>query len=165
MDTFPVIYLQEIGQMIMTNIDFGESEAANRVVVKSGVDADLDEMRQKYAGIGDMLSEVARQITELAAVPENIAAVLNVIYFPQIGYLTTVPAISRGQSDSPSVVTDGSGEEMQPAFVGEDWEYQFCTATTFYYKNPQMRDMDDYFGDVYGAIGGIYLFIIHSYRR
>jgi len=152
MDTFAVFYLQNIGQMIVDTIDFEESAEVNRVVVKSNVDAQLDEMRRMFAGMGDMLSEVARQITASAALPGNIAAALNVIYFPQIGYLVTVPGVTRTPANTVSESTEN--EEVRPAFVGEDWEFQFCTATNWYYKNPQMREMDDYFGDMYGLIGG-----------
>ncbi|KAF8244532.1 hypothetical protein K440DRAFT_513134, partial [Wilcoxina mikolae CBS 423.85] len=160
MDTFAVIYLQNVGQMIADTIDFDESAQANRVVVKSNVDTQLDEMRRMFAGMGDMLSEVARQITTSAALPRNIATTLNVIYFPQIGYLITVPGVPITPLNSVSESTET--EEVRPVFVGENWEFQFCTATNWYYKNPQMREMDDYFGDMYGLIGDREIEIIHE---
>ena len=136
--------------MITDTIDFEESQAVNRVVVRSGVDDRLDEMRRMYAGMGDMLSEVARRIT--SSLPENVATLLNVIYFPQIGYLVVMTSLPRTASDAPTESTED--EEVGPAYEGDDWELQFCTATNWYYKNPETRELDEYFGDLYGLIGG-----------
>ncbi|KAA8906732.1 muts domain V-domain-containing protein [Sphaerosporella brunnea] len=160
LDTFEVPDLTDIGQIITDTIDFEESANVNRVVVKEAVDPRLDEMRRLYAGMGDMLSEVARQITASADLPGNVVNALNVIYFPQIGYLVVVPSVTRTPSGLPTESTES--EEVRPAFVGEDWEFQFCTATSWYYKNPQMREMDDYFGDMYGLIGDREIEIIHE---
>jgi DNA mismatch repair protein MSH5 len=152
MDTFEVHHLTNIGQLITDTIDFEESANVHRVVVKNNVDPRLDKMRRTYAGMGDMLSEVAREITASAALPGNVANALNVIYFPQIGYLVVVPSVPRTPSGVATESTEN--EEVQPAFVGEDWEFQFSTATSWYYKSPEMRQMDEYFGDLYGLIGG-----------
>jgi len=122
----------------------------HRVVVKTGVDEKLDEMKRAYDGIESMLAEVARGIG--SHLPENVRASVNVIFFPQLGYLIVVPAVPK--TPSATVTNSTENEEVRPVFVGEDWEYQFCTATSWYYKSPQMREMDDYFGDMYGIICG-----------
>ncbi|CAG8812394.1 17289_t:CDS:2, partial [Racocetra fulgida] len=54
-------------------IDFDESVKESRIVVKPHVDE----------------FEVAREIS--TSIPTEFASTLNVIYFPQLGYLVTVP--------------------------------------------------------------------------
>ena len=150
MENFASLHLQNIGQMIIDTVDFEESAVQHRVVVRTNVDEELDEMKRMFDGMESMLAEVSRDIG--SHLPENVGANLNVIYFPQLGYLVAVPVVPKTPSATATNSTES--EEVRPAFVGEDWEYKFCTATSWYYKNPQMREMDDHFGDMYGIICG-----------
>jgi DNA mismatch repair protein MSH5 len=149
MENFKVSELQEVGQMIHDTIDFEESSLQHRVVVKRHIDEELDRMKRMYDGLDDMLGQVARQIA--AEIPGPVDTTLNVIYFPQLGYLIVVPADEKGGS-----IADGSSGEVsgRPSYTGDDWEFQFSTETSWYYKSPQMREMDNYFGDMYGLICG-----------
>lgn len=70
-------------------VDFDESVIEGRCVVKHNVDEELDHMRQTYHGLGSFLSEIAKEIS--LTIPSDFASVINVIYFPQLGYLITVP--------------------------------------------------------------------------
>lgn len=81
--------LRDLGTMINTYIDFDESESEDRFVVKHNVDEELDEMKRAYAGLDDLLSEVARD--EVHKVPINWRKSLSVVYFPQLGYLISLP--------------------------------------------------------------------------
>ena len=107
------------------------------MVVKRNVDEQLDGLKRIYDGMNSMLSEVAKTISE--TLPDDVATKLNVIYFPQLGYLIVIP------------LNPQNGESE---FMMHDWEFQFSTATSFYYKSPQMREMDGYFGDMHGLICG-----------
>lgn len=151
MDTFEVSRIQAVGQIIHDTIDFDESSLQHRVVVKHHVDDELDQMKRMYDGMDSMLSEVAQQVA--AGIPQNIAINLNVIYFPQLGYLIVVPSVGGG-NPSEGQSTGASEVEGRPVYVGGDWDFQFCTGTSWYYKSPQMREMDNYFGDMYGLICG-----------
>lgn len=150
-ETIDVSQIQAVGQMIHDTIDFDESLLQRRVVVQRNVDDELDQMKRMYDGMDSMLSEVARQV--VAGIPQDVATNLNVIYFPQLGYLIVVPS-TEGSDLSETQSNSESGMAGGPAYVGGDWEFQFCTGTSWYYKSPQMRQMDDYFGDVYGLICG-----------
>lgn len=46
-------------------------------------------MRQNYHGLDSFLSEIAREIS--LQIPAEFTTTINVIYFPQLGYLITVP--------------------------------------------------------------------------
>ncbi|CAG8717154.1 11818_t:CDS:10, partial [Dentiscutata erythropus] len=117
-------------------IDFDESVKEGRIVVKLHVDEELDHMKRTYDGLDDFLFEVAREIS--SSIPTEFASTLNVIYFPQLGYLVTVP-LKPEWRDEEDFKIDGL-------------YYQFSTATTVYYKNDRMRELDEYLGDIHGLI-------------
>lgn len=153
--------LQRIGQDITDTIDFEESALQGRVVVKQHIDEKLDEMKRSYEGMESMLSEVAREIA--ITLPPEVQTLLNVIYFPQIGYLLVMPSVPETMPpDGGATVTESSIEEVRPAWVQDDWEFQFFTGACWYYKNPQMRELDDWFGDMYGDICDREIEIIHE---
>ncbi|CAG8489217.1 10316_t:CDS:10 [Ambispora gerdemannii] len=135
-ETFVVTELKDIGSVINDVIDFDESANENRVVVKLHIDEELDEMKRTYNGLDDFLSEVAREIA--TTIPSEFASSLNVIYFPQLGYLITVPLKPEWKEE----------EDFQI----EGLYYQFSTVTTVYYKNDRMRELDEYLGDIHGLI-------------
>lgn len=129
--------LAEIGSMIGEIVDFVASEDARRTVVLPGVDAELDDRKQVYEGIEDMLSRVAAEIA--SQVPENIRE-LNVIFFPQIGFLVSVG------HDEDAVPTPYTGPEDDP------WEKMFNSESCAYYKNMHTSALDNEFGDIYSNI-------------
>jgi len=53
------------------------------------VDEHLDEMRRTYQGLDSFLSQIAKEISE--TIPTEFTHAINVIYFPQLGYLIAVP--------------------------------------------------------------------------
>ncbi|CAZ86442.1 unnamed protein product [Tuber melanosporum] len=157
-ENFNVPSLQEVGQMITETIDFEESVALHRVVIQRNIDEELDEMKRLYDGLGDMLGTVARDIAR--DMPLDVATSLNVIFFPQIGYLIVIPAQGTGNTTH-GLLNDPSGG---PAYAQEGWDLQFCTETNWYYKNPQMRDLDDYFGDLYGRVCDREIELVHAMK-
>lgn len=65
------------------------STQESRTVVLPGIDEGLDQMKRTFAGLDALLSRVAYKLSE--TIPLDLQESLNVIYFPQIGFLTTVP--------------------------------------------------------------------------
>ncbi|RHZ76807.1 hypothetical protein Glove_192g13 [Diversispora epigaea] len=135
-EIFVVSDLKDIGSNINDVIDFDESVKENRIVIKPHIDEELDHMKRTYDGLDDFLSEVAREIS--TTIPTEFASTLNVIYFPQLGYLITVPLKPEWK------------EEQD--FQINGLYYQFSTATIVYYKNDKMRELDEYLGDIHGLI-------------
>lgn len=157
MDSFDTESIQAVGQMITDTIDFEQSQDLGRVVVKDGVDERLDTLRYQYNGMEDMLGRAARDLAD-SIFPEGAnQPSLNIVYFPQIGYLISVPSVTRLISVDGISESGISEEEVGPEFVGDDWEFAFSTATTWYYKNPGVIEMDEHYGDTYGMIGGKFL--------
>ncbi|KAK7535428.1 muts domain V-domain-containing protein [Phyllosticta citricarpa] len=130
--------LGQVGKKISEVIDFDQSAEQRRTVVLPGVDERLDNMKNTYDGMEHLLSQVARSIAN--EVPAILGANINVIFFPQIGFLTTVP------------IDPVSGTSVYDGSVEEPWEPMFTSEQIAYFKNNKMREMDEHFGDVHGMI-------------
>jgi DNA mismatch repair protein MSH5 len=75
---------------------------------------------------------------------------LNVIYFPQIGFLCTTP------------IDPGTGVAVYDGSLDHPWERMFATEEQVYFKNSETREMDEHFGDVYGIISDREIEISHE---
>ena len=102
-----------LGRSLTEQVDFEKSAEELRTVVLPGIDDELDRMRWDFDGLGHLLSQVARRLSE--RLPADVHESLNVIYFPQIGFLTTLP-IDPATNTS---VYEGSDEGP--------WERMFST--------------------------------------
>ncbi|KAI4754544.1 hypothetical protein E4T52_13305 [Aureobasidium sp. EXF-3400] len=148
MEQFQGIRLAEVGKSITEIIDFELSRDQGRNIVRQGVDHDLDELKRTYEGLESLLAQVARHVAQ--SVPEELNANINVVFFPQIGFLIAIPqspitghGIFEGPEDAP-------------------WEKMFTTEEFAYYKNENVIEMDSYFGDIYGRICDREIEIIHE---
>ncbi|KAG0305462.1 MutS protein msh5 [Dissophora globulifera] len=133
---FEVQNLMDIGAFIHDVIDFDESVIEGRCVVKHSVDEELDRMRQTYHGLDSFLSEIAKEISQ--TIPSDFTSTINVIYFPQLGYLITVPMNPEWKTEQD--------------YHLQGLSYQFSTMSTVYYKNSAMRELDEHLGDIHGLI-------------
>ncbi|KAF2019048.1 hypothetical protein BU24DRAFT_341301 [Aaosphaeria arxii CBS 175.79] len=140
--------LCQLGKRINDIIDFDRSEDESRTIIRAGVDEELDHMKRTFDGLGSLLAEVERKLAE--DIPHNLRQTLNVIYFPQIGFLTTTPI----DPETREVVYEGGFENP--------WERMFATEDQCYFKNSQMREMDDHFGDLFGLISDREIEICHE---
>lgn len=113
-----------------------------RTVINAGVDLELDEMKRSYDGLDDLLGHTARQVA--ATVPSVYNLDLNVIFFPQIGFLISIPF-------NP---TTGRGDYEGGEAEDQRWSRVFSTLERVYYKDARMLALDDHCGDIYGTICG-----------
>jgi DNA mismatch repair protein MSH5 len=130
--------LAGVGKLISDVVDFEASKEQRRTIVLPGVDEELDEAKRTYDGIEDLLSQVAGHVAGI--VPAELDSKVNVIFFPQIGFLISI----RLQEGTAHGVFQGTAEDP--------WEKMFATESNAYYKNSNMTEMDQYFGDIYGRI-------------
>ncbi len=127
--------LQRIGRAIHETVDVELSNEQQRTVVKRGINDQLDEVKDVYDGMDEILSEKAIQIAK--SVGLNIE--LNVIYFPHLGFHVTIP------------LDETTHEPISDA--GElGWQHMFTTDRQVYYKDQTMREMDEELGDLYAEI-------------
>ncbi|XXG99069.1 hypothetical protein Hte_005403 [Hypoxylon texense] len=142
--------LCQVGELISQTIDFEQSMERGRTAVKHGVDPNLDELKRSYDGMEHFLTNViARLRNELPEWARNY--VQNCIFFPQLGFLTVVsvnPETGKGNYD-------GEG-------LNDVWERMFAADGCVYYKNRQMKEMDEHFGDAYCMIIDREIEIIHE---
>ena len=140
LEKFEVHHLGTVGKMITDIVDFAESQQMHRTVVLPGVDENLDEMKRQYDGLEDMLNHLSREIGQV--IPEHFALNLNVIFFPQIGFLISMPV-------NPITETvDYQGPEEN------EWRQVFHTADRVYFKDYRMEELDNTVGDIYADICG-----------
>ncbi|KAL9589019.1 MAG: hypothetical protein Q9203_002186 [Teloschistes exilis] len=107
-----------------------------------GVDDELDTMKQTYDGIEDLLNKTSQSIAE--TVPVRYSLDLNVIFFPQIGFLISIPIDPE----------TGRGNYEGAAIDGDAWDRIFSTRSRVYYKDFRMRELDETLGDMYAVICG-----------
>ncbi|KAJ3392725.1 MutS protein msh5 [Lobulomyces angularis] len=140
----------DLCQKILQVVDFDESELNedSRTVVKVGVDLELDAMKVKFHGLDEYLGKVAYQVSANLKL-ENPKSSLRVIYFPQLGYLIALPF----QSDCDSF------KDIQGLI------FQFCTASTVYYKNDTMFELDESLGDLHSLIADREIEIIQTLQE
>ncbi|OSD07423.1 hypothetical protein PYCCODRAFT_1463684 [Trametes coccinea BRFM310] len=137
LDALDVASFREIGNAVNETIDWEESTNAGRVCVKSHVDEELDNLKHIYHGIDAVLSKVATRVS--ATVPSDYASSLNVVYFPQLGFLVCVPMQDEWHGEAGIKVLDG-------------WTFQFSSEFHVYFKSQEMHDMDTHIGDLHPAI-------------
>lgn len=139
----PPAELVTVGDAINSTIDFEQSKSRHRPSVKIGVDAELDELKRRYDGMGSFLTEVINHINQ--QLPEWAAQYIrSCIFLPQLGFLTVVeldPETGKGKYEG-----EGS-DDIQ-------WERLFTADGTVCYKNKFMKDLDGTYGDMYCEIGG-----------
>ncbi|KXJ88238.1 muts domain V-domain-containing protein [Microdochium bolleyi] len=139
-----------IGERITQTIDFEQSEERGRTAVRSGVDADLDELKRSYDGMEDFLTAVLGSLRQ--QLPEWARKYIqNCSFLPQLGFLTVVAL----EQKTGRGCYDGEGSDGQ-------WECMFAADGCVYYKNQQMREMDAQFGDAYCMIIDREIEIVHS---
>lgn len=132
------VTLAALGRLITAAIDFDESGEQHRTIIKAGYSSELDEAKREYSGLESLLSHVADHIAR--GIPSVHDAQLNVIFFPQIGFLIAVrrlPYEDRG-------VYEGDEDDQ--------WQKMFTTNEYAYYKNSNVKEMDDRYGDIYAGI-------------
>ncbi|KAI2621077.1 muts domain V-domain-containing protein [Hypoxylon sp. NC1633] len=142
--------LCQVGELISQTIDFEQSMERGRTAVRHGVDAGLDELKRSYDGMEIFLTSVIAKLrSELPEWARNY--VQNCIFFPQLGFLTVVSL----NPETGKCNYDGEG-------LNDVWERMFAAEGCVYYKNKQMKEMDEHFGDAYCMIIDREIEIIHE---
>ncbi|KAI0031053.1 DNA mismatch repair protein MutS [Vararia minispora EC-137] len=128
---------REVGMIVNGTIDWEDSTTAGRICIRPHVDEELDNRKHVYNGIDTVLSRVAEEIS--TAVPPDYVATLNVVYFPQLGYLVCVPMSEEWRGKDGIQVLEG-------------WTFQVSPESHVYFKNDKMHDLDKHLGDLYPSI-------------
>ncbi|KAI1423077.1 putative MSH5 protein [Xylaria sp. FL1777] len=142
--------IRQVGELITETIDPEQSVDRGRTAVKQGIDVDLDERKRSYDGMESFLANVIAKLQ--GSIPEWARQyVRNCIFFPQLGFLTVVsinPQTGKGNYD---------GEGLH-----DTWVCMFLADGCAYYKNRQMKELDEELGDLYCMIIDREIEIIHQ---
>jgi DNA mismatch repair protein MSH5 len=112
----------------------------HRTVVLPGVDEELDELKRKYDGLEDLLNKTSKNIA--SSIPDHFSLDLNVIFFPQIGFLISMPmGTVTGRAEYEG------GDDGHP-----QWDRVFSTSLRVYYRDYRMEELNSHFGDMYAVI-------------
>jgi DNA mismatch repair protein MSH5 len=112
-EKFEGFHLAQVGRRISETVDLEKSAEQSRTVILPGVDKELDRLKRTLDGLDDLLNKVAAKLSE--KMPSDLRASLNVIYFPQIGFLITVP------------IDPNNGDAVYVGSFDNAWEQMFTT--------------------------------------
>ena len=114
--------INDVCNAIRQAIDFERSALENRVCVKLGLDEELDNLRGKYDTISNELTKASEEILTRYVLSSMfpLAESLNVVYFPQIGFLTSLTF---------------QNNEFPDNMDNAHWEIQFTSENAVYFKN------------------------------
>ncbi|KAI0012933.1 muts domain V-domain-containing protein [Xylariaceae sp. FL0662B] len=144
------IRTKQTGELIAQTVDFEQSRERGRTAVKHGVDASLDELKRRYDGMESFLDGAVAKLRR--DVPEWAKTyVQNCIFYPQLGFLTVVSLNPETRKSN----YNGEG-------LNDVWEGMFIADGSIYYKNRQMKEMDEQVGDAYSMIIDREIEIIHE---
>ncbi len=126
----------DIGASIARLIDWDQSRADGTVVIRPGVDEIIDDCNSRMAELPEILGMIARKVErDLSEEEKENIEDLNVIFFPQMGYLIAA--------------------QFAPGFEGKipyGWDRRFQSEDTSYFKDEKMFDLDSEPGDMHGII-------------
>lgn len=128
---------KRLGKALFETIDLEETAEQHRTVIKRDIDPALDQIKDTYDHMDDMLVQVA--IASMQDVPPSDPAPnLIVTYIPNIGFLVSMPC--------------DQAEDLMAIGFSPDWERMFWTEKGAYFKNNRMRDLDNTIGDLWTII-------------
>jgi DNA mismatch repair protein MSH5 len=144
---------------ISATINWQSSREENRPVAKFSVDptGELDKMREFYDDLDVYLQEMAEKILSEELVSDDGTPLLNKkivgevrgVYFPQLGFLISVPIHFQRSGQLAHLTWDGSEEnKTEYSFLEEI----FTTETHAFFKTGYTREFDNDVGDIYSKI-------------
>ncbi|KAG2153131.1 DNA mismatch repair protein MutS [Suillus bovinus] len=139
--TLDIASFKDTGNAVNETIDWEESTNNNRICVRPYIDEELDQRKHIYAGLDAVLCKVAEQICQ--NIPVDYTTSLNVVYFPQLGFLICVPMQEEWRSEEGIKVLDGWNFQVSP-------DHLFSAHV--YFKSEEMHDMDMHIGDLHPSI-------------
>lgn len=138
---------QRIGKTVWDVVDRDESQQQSRTVVKRGINQDLDQVKDAYDSMDELLSRTA--IETVSEFPPDVpVSTLSVVYIPQLGFHITM--------------AHEAAEVLTTQGLNGVWEKVFTTDAGAYFKNNRMRTLDNELGDLWAQICDAEIEISHE---
>ncbi|KAL0469200.1 muts domain V domain-containing protein [Neurospora intermedia] len=127
----------QAGEMIVNTIDFELSQDTGRTEILPGASERLDELKDDFTQVYQILSDVKREI--LTQIPKwAVQYVQECTIVPRLGFLIVV-ALNPETGEGAFNVTGLADDEWHQVVKDEQWAY---------YKNRAMVELDDMYGDL-----------------
>ncbi|XP_030852614.1 mutS protein homolog 5-like [Strongylocentrotus purpuratus] len=140
--------IHQVAAAISQLVDFEESFAQNRFIVKPHVDEELDQRKRTYSTLPSLMTTVARE--ELDRLGPHIEE-CSIIYVPQLGYLLALPCTQH--------MTETKD------FTIEGLQFMFMSNNTVHYKSARTRALDVKLGDTHCDITDHETQIMHQLQN
>ncbi|PQK09386.1 hypothetical protein BB8028_0001g14560 [Beauveria bassiana] len=137
--------------LVKKTIDFEQSKLRGRYCILSGVDPDLDQLKRRYDGMEDFLTQVIGKIIENTASWAR-QYIRSCIFLPQLGFLLVIDLDE----------TTGQGKYSGEGQSHDTWEKMFTADGSACYKTKQMHELDEAYGDIYSQIGDREVELLHK---
>nr|XP_054764857.1 mutS protein homolog 5-like [Lytechinus pictus] len=140
--------VHHVAAAISQLVDFEESFAQKRFVVKPHVDEELDQRKRTYSTLPSLMTTVARE--ELDRLGSDVEE-CSIIYVPQLGYLLALPC------------TKHMAETKD--FTIEGLQFMFMSNNVVHYKSARTRALDVKLGDTHCDITDHETQIMHQLQN
>ncbi|MCO5598539.1 hypothetical protein L7F22_052636 [Adiantum nelumboides] len=125
-------------------IDWQESSFAQRIIVRRGLDAELDKYRQTYTNLPGILENITQGF--VTGLEMEFVEMYDVAteYYPQIGFVTSLHR------------KDGFAVDQTTVMAGKEqgWTYQYGSEVKAFFKSDFTRELDTNIGDLHSLISG-----------
>lgn len=113
-----------LSHLIRRIIDIESYKTSEIYTVRQHVSPELDALRRKYSNLPDFLTAAVSELAE--GINSAEVEAINIVYFPQLGFLITLPLVPNG---------------IDPTALGTElgFELQFQSDKICYYKNEKMK--------------------------
>lgn len=113
-----------LSHLIRRIIDIESFKTSEIYTVRQNVSPELDALRRKYSNLPNFLTSAVSELAQ-GINSANVEAI-NIVYFPQLGFLITLPLPPNG---------------VDPTVLGAElgFELQFQSDKICYYKNDKMK--------------------------
>ncbi|KAL6928489.1 hypothetical protein ACO0SA_003230 [Hanseniaspora valbyensis] len=143
--------ITSLTESILLFLNIEETFLENKIVIKDGFNSKLDEYREVYNSMEDILAKKADLINNQIITHLNTNLKIAVLYVPQLGYL-----ISMAKKVFDPVFLD------DPVF---NFSLIFDTDSHVYLKNNIMQEMDSQYGDIFSIISDMEMELILNFQN
>ncbi|OBA25913.1 hypothetical protein HANVADRAFT_7607 [Hanseniaspora valbyensis NRRL Y-1626] len=143
--------INSLTETILLFLNIEETFLENKIVIKDGFNSKLDEYREVYNSMEDILAKKADLINNQIINHLNTNLKIAVLYVPQLGYLISM-----------------TKKVFDPVFLDDsvfNFSLIFDTDSHVYLKNNIMQEMDSQYGDIFSIISDMEMELILNFQN
>lgn len=126
--------MDRLFQVIQKLVDFDKSVKSQSFEINVGIDKELDQIKYEFIHLPQLLEEVAQNELNKFS---NAINQCNVVYVPQLGFMTSVPALDGAEA---------------PHILNTQLKLVVRAGDRYYYKTYATEELDKKYGDIQSEI-------------